>query len=248
MLKILQSLCLLLVCLPVFGEEPAVGDAKAKSRYSYRDDHDPNGLGKFYMGREIARVMGHQGIAWLERPEREEEERLSLLVECLQLKPGMVVADIGAGTGVISVRMANVVAPDGKVLAVDIQKEMLRALEIKCKELGVENVQPVLGTTQSPNLSDDSVDLAVMVDVYHEFNLPHEMLQAIVKGLKPGGRIAFVEYRKEDPTVPIKEVHKMSEVQVKKEALQPELGLEWVETIEKLPRQHVIIFAKKAKS
>jgi ubiquinone/menaquinone biosynthesis C-methylase UbiE len=216
-----------------------------RTRYEYRDDHDPNGLGKFYLGREIARVMGHQGISWLERPEREQEEGLALLVESLQLKPGMTVADIGAGSGVISVRMAQQVGPDGKVMAVDIQREMLRALEVKCKGLGIANVHPVLGSTRSPNLDDNSIDLAVMVDVYHEFNLPYEMLAAISQSLKPGGRVAFVEYRKEDPSIPIKEVHKMSEAQVKLEASQLGLNLQWVETLEKLPRQHVIVFEKR---
>jgi len=242
---------LLLICIGLVASGTAVAEEAAPVRpkpvrYESRKDHDPNGIGKFYMGREIARVMGHQGIAWLERPEREEEERLSLLVESLKLQPGMVVADIGAGTGVISVRMAKEVAPTGKVLAVDIQKEMLRALEFKCRQLGVENVVPVLGTTSSPNLDPESVDLVIMVDVYHEFNLPYEMLGAISQALKPGGRVAFVEYRKEDPTVPIKEVHKMSEEQVKREALQPEFRLEWVETFAKLPRQHVVLFRKTA--
>ncbi|HWL09248.1 MAG TPA: class I SAM-dependent methyltransferase [Planctomicrobium sp.] len=239
-------LCSLTLLVPQFclGEEKEEPSPVPK-RYSFKKDHDPNGLGKFYMDREIARVMGHQGIAWLERPEREEEERLSLLVESLKLKPGMVVADIGAGSGVIAVRLAKEVAPNGKVMAVDIQKEMLRALEFKCRELGVENVVPVLGTTRSPNLDPESVDLVIMVDVYHEFNLPYEMLGAIAQALKPGGRIAFVEYRKEDPTIPIKEVHKMSEAQVKREALQPEFQLEWIETYGKLPRQHVVLFQKK---
>ncbi len=224
-------------------EKPAATSTK---RYTHKQNHDPNGIGKFYFGREIARVMGHPGIAWLERPEREQEERLTLLIESLRLQPGMVVADIGAGSGVITVQLAKAVGPEGRVMAVDIQKEMLRALEFKCKELGVDNVTPVLGKTFSPNLDDESIDLAIMVDVYHEFNLPYEMLLAISKSLKPGGRIAFVEYRKEDPSVPIKEVHKMSEAQVKLEASQPEFQLEWVETFDKLPRQHVILFRKNA--
>jgi ubiquinone/menaquinone biosynthesis C-methylase UbiE len=214
------------------------------SRYEHRGDHDPNGTGKFYMDREIALVMGHQGISWLERPEREQEEKLSQLVKLLNLTPGMTVADIGAGSGVISIRLARKAAPDGKVLAVDIQPEMLRALETRCKQLKIENVQPVLGTNQSPNLEPASVDLAIMVDVYHEFDMPYEMLLEISKALKPGGRVAFVEYRKEDPTIPIKEVHKMAEAQVKREAALPELRLKWIETIEKLPRQHVILFEK----
>lgn len=231
------------------ADEPATTvepeEQQTESRYSYRDRHDPNGIGKFYMGREIAHVMGHQGIRWLERPEREEEERLSLLIEGLKLKPGMTVADIGAGSGVISVLLAEAVGPKGTVLAVDIQQEMLDALQAKCKLLGVNNVEGVLGTTKSPRLEEETVDLVVMVDVYHEFDLPFEMLNQIAKSLKKGGRVAFVEYRLEDPKVPIKLVHKMAAAQVKKEALVEEHGLEFVENYSKLPRQHVVIFKKK---
>lgn len=217
-----------------------------ESRYTFREDHDPNGIGKFYMGREIARVMGHQGIAWLERPEREQEEGLSLLIESLRLEPGLVVADIGAGSGVISTRIAERIGPAGTVLAVDIQQEMLDALAARCKQRGIDNVLPVLGSAKSPALRPESVDLVVMVDVYHEFEFPYEMLSEIAAALKPGGRVAFVEYRKEDPTVPIKEVHKMSEAQVKTEASLPEFGLRWKETFDKLPRQHVVLFEKRA--
>ncbi|MBX3437503.1 MAG: methyltransferase domain-containing protein [Planctomycetaceae bacterium] len=227
---------------------PALGQSSSSDqddpRYTYQEIHDPNGIGKFYMGREIARVMGHQGIAWLERPQREREEGLSLLVEALRLEPGMVVADIGAGSGVISTLMAEQVGPTGIVLAVDIQQEMLDALAAKCKQLNIDNILPVLGSTRSPALKPGVVDLVVMVDVYHEFDFPYEMLHEIAASLKPGGRVAFVEYRKEDPTVPIKEVHKMSEAQVKREASLPEFGLRWKETFGKLPRQHVVLFEK----
>lgn len=228
---------------PADGPQQEVAD-KENSRYTWRQEHDPDGIGKFYMGREIARVMGHQGIRWLERPEREEEEGLSLLIQCLSVKPGMVVADIGAGSGVISIRLAREVGPKGTVLAVDIQQEMLDALAIHCKKLKIDNIEPILGDVRSPKLKPGTVDLVVMVDVYHEFNYPYEMLSEIARSLKPGGRVAFVEYRKEDPTVPIKLVHKMSEAQVKKEASQPEFGLKWKETVDKLPRQHVVIFEK----
>ena len=177
--------------------------------------------------------MGYQGIAWLERPERESEEHLTQLVDSLKLAPGMVVADIGAGSGVISLKVAKKVGPTGTVLAVDIQEEMLSVLSKRLKQLKVTNVKPVHGTVKSPNLKAASVDLALMVDVYHEFSYPYEMLREIAKSLKPGGRVVFVEYRKEDPNVPIKLVHKMTEAQVKREASQPEFGLHWVETIER---------------
>ncbi|MCA8996951.1 MAG: methyltransferase domain-containing protein [Planctomycetaceae bacterium] len=242
---------ILLICLSLVSavrccvaEEKPVVDETSGGRYEFREFHDPNGIGKFYLDREIARVMGHQGISWLERPEREEEERLTLLIKALKLKPGMTVADIGAGSGVITVLMARKIGTDGKVMAVDIQPEMLQALERKCKGLMIDNVQPVLGTNRTPNLDENSLDLAIMVDVYHEFDFPYEMLSEIAKSLKPGGRVAFVEYRKEDPAVPIKEVHKMSEAQVKKEASAKGLPLEFVENVDTLPRQHVIIFRK----
>lgn len=247
MLRWLLFLCWSVVLLgPVQRiDAQEVKAAPEPKRYTTRTQHDPNGTGKFYMGREIALVMGHQAITWLERENREQEEKLSLLVEALKLQPGEQVADIGAGSGVISVLLAKKVGPAGKVFAVDIQPEMLQALEIKCKGLGIANVQPVLGEVKSPKLPAESVDLAVMVDVYHEFEFPFEMLQEMVRSLKPAGRIAFVEYRKEEPRIPIKEVHKMTQAQVKKEALIPELGLEWVETDKSLPVQHVIIFRKK---
>ncbi|MEZ5944564.1 MAG: methyltransferase domain-containing protein [Planctomycetaceae bacterium] len=231
-----------LFSIAVQAEEPA----PAPPVYEFREKHDPNGIGKFYLDREIAHVMGHQGIGWLERNSREEEERLSLLVKLLDLKPGMVVADIGAGSGVIATLMAPKLKPEGEVLAVDIQQEMLDALAVKCKLMEIDNVVPVLGTTKSPRLEPGTVDLVIMVDVYHEFDFPYEMLREISNGLKVGGRVAFVEYRKEDPRVPIKEVHKMSQKQVKLEASQPGLNLEWVETKDELPRQHVVIFKRVA--
>lgn len=219
-----------------------------EARYTYPEQHDPNGIGKFYLGREIARVMGYglegEGAAWLERSSREREERLSLLVKSLRLKPGMVVADIGAGSGVVSLLMAEHLLPNGKVLAVDVQREMLDRLRQRLKKLGVQNIEPVLGTATSPMLPAKSIDLALFVDVYHEFEFPYEMMFAISKALKPGGRAVFVEYRKEDPTVPIKLVHKMSVAQVRKEISRQEFLLEWRETIGVLPWQHIIVFER----
>lgn len=218
----------------------------AAERYQFLPDHDPNGIGKFYMGREIAHVMGFAGADWLERSSREEEERLTLLVRSVRLRPGDVVADIGAGSGVISMRMAELLLPDGKVLAVDVQQEMLERLRENCREYGFRNIEPVKGTETSTGLKPASVDMAIMVDVYHEFEYPWEMMKDISAALKPGGRVIFVEYRKEDPTVPIKEVHKMSMAQVRKEIEQPEFGLKWTETVHVLPRQHILIFTKQA--
>src|SRR2546425_2428659 len=217
--------------------------ATTPSHYEYRQEHDPNGIGKFYLGREIAHVMGHQAADWLERPERESEEKPDLLLEALKLKSGDVVADLGAGTGYYSWRMANLVGDKGLVYAVDIQQEMLDLLSKRMAQRKITNVKGVLGTIKDPKLPARSVDLALMVDVYHEFDHPLEMMQAICQALKPGGRVVFVEFRAEDPKVPIKEVHKMSEAQVRKEmSAQP---LEWVETIATLPWQHVIVFRKK---
>jgi len=221
---------------------PAFG-ADLTNRYEFRLEHDRDGIGKFYLGREIARVMGHQAADWLERPERDEEEHTGKLVGQLKLKSGEVVADLGCGTGYFSRRLAKNVGDKGSVLAVDIQPEMLDLLTNKMAGLKITNVKPILGTITDPKLPPGSVDLVLMVDVYHEFDHPWEMMDAICKSLKPGGRVAFVEFRGEDPAVPIKPLHKMTQAQVKKEMMvQP---LEWVETIGVLPRQHIVVFRKK---
>lgn len=245
------GLLIVLLVMPSFlqADEPAKPTGKpGELRYEIRKDHDPNGIGKFYMGREIAHVMGFgpggQGAEWLERAVREKEEKLTLLIKSLDLKPGMVVADIGAGSGVISVLMAEKVLPNGKVLAIDVQQEMLDRLRDNLKKLDITNVEPVKGTQKTTSLKPASVDLAIMVDVYHELEFPYEMMLDISKSLKPGGRVAFVEYRKEDPDVPIKLVHKMTEAQVKKEISLPEFGLKWTKTIDVLPWQHIVVFEK----
>jgi ubiquinone/menaquinone biosynthesis C-methylase UbiE len=222
----------------------AVHAQTEKPRYERRQQHDPNGIGKFYMGREIAQVMGHEGAEWLERPEREQEENPSKIIAALKLKPGMVVADIGAGSGYYSFRMAPLVAPNGKVYAQDIQPEMLQIVRAKMRQTGIRNVVPWLGTTTETKLPADSIDLMLLVDVYHEFDFPYEMVQNMLKALKVGGRLVFVEFKLEDENVPIKLVHKMSEAQLKKEmAVHP---LQWVETNRSLPWQHVVTFRKTA--
>jgi ubiquinone/menaquinone biosynthesis C-methylase UbiE len=239
----------LLVCLalatrvPPCRAEPEPKPADKPARYEYRRDHDPDGIGKFYMGREIAQVMGHLAADWLDRPEREREEEPAKLMEALAIRPGDAVTDIGAGSGYFTFRLSDRVGPKGKVYAVEIQKEMLDIIARRMKTRGVKNIELVLGTEKDPKLPANSQDLILMVDVYHEFSHPFEMTQAMVRALKPGGRLVFVEYRLEDPQVPIKLVHKMTEKQVLKE-MEPH-PLRWVKTSEVLPRQHIIVFEKK---
>ncbi len=240
---IVQVVLALITCCGCQAQPARPSPGTATNLYEFRQDHDPNGIGKRFLGREIALVMGHQAADWLERSEREQEERPDLLLPALKLKPGDVVADIGAGTGYYTRRLAKLVGEKGTVFAVDIQQEMLDLLGRKMDELKIRNVKLILGSITDPKLPKGSVDLILMVDVYHEFDYPYEMAQALCRALKPGGRMVFVEFRGEDPSVPIKRVHKMTEAQVRKEmALQP---LQWVETIETLPWQHIIVFKSK---
>lgn len=209
--------------------------------YQFRSLHSPDGIGKFYLGREIAKVMGHTEALWLERPSRETEEQPNQVVNALNLKPNDVVADIGAGTGYFSFRMAKKL-PLGKVLAVDIQPEMLDMVEFLQQENHISNVETVLGTVIDPNLPLESVGVALMVDAYHEFSHPYEMMQGVVKALKKGGRVVLVEYRRENPFIPIKALHKMTQKQARKEM--QAVGLQWLETKSFLPSQHVMVFEK----
>ena len=202
-----------------------------------------DGIGKSYMGREIAAVMGWQGAAWLERQERDREERTDLLLAALMLKPGNVVADIGAGSGYLSRRMAPLVMPGGKVWAVDVQPEMINLLQAGVKRSGLTQIEAKLSAVDDVKLPASSVDLAVMVDVYHELAFPYEVMTSLLKALKPGGRVVFVEYKAEDPLVPIKQLHKMSEAQIKREAAV--FALDWERTVKSLPWQHVVVFRKR---
>jgi len=230
------------VLLVLFLTGPLLAAGPPDLRYEYRRHHDPDGIGKFYMDREIAWVMSYHGAGWLERPERVKEERTDKLLKLLPLKPGMTVVDMGAGSGYHSFPIAKKVGPKGKVIAVDIQKEMLDIIKRRKKVLEVTNVEPVLGKIDDPGLEPESVDLILMVDVYHEFSHPYEMTKKMVEALKPGGILAFVEFRLEDPNVPIKRVHKMSEKQVLKE-MKPH-PLKHLKTHTSLPWQHLILFEK----
>lgn len=210
--------------------------------YSRADFRGEGGSGKVYMGREISEVMGHFGIGWLERPEREREERTDLLVDALALKPTDAVADIGAGSGYFTFRMSPLV-PEGVVYATDIQQEMLDVVAERALEENALNVMPVLGEIDHCGLEPSSVDVALFVDAYHEFSHPYEMMASVVEALKPGGRVVLVEYRLEDPFVPIKERHKMSEAQARLEM--EAVGLEFVENVAALPQQHILVFRRK---
>jgi ubiquinone/menaquinone biosynthesis C-methylase UbiE len=219
---------------------PATAPSTAPAVYQRKRPH-PDGIGKVYMGREIAQVMGHLGAGWLERPEREREEQPRKAIEMIDLKPTDVVADIGAGSGYFTFRIAGKV-PRGKVLAVDIQPEMLDLIRKTAAEQKVTNVEPVLGKEDDPTLPPGGVDVVLMVDAYHEFEHPREMMLAVMKALKPGGRVIDIEYRAEDPNVPIKELHKMTEAQAVREM--QAVGLKHVKTLKDLPQQHFMVFEK----
>ena len=195
-----------------------------------------------YMGRRIAPTMGVAGAAWLIRQTRESEERPSEVMEQLGLEPGMTVCDLGCGNGFYSLMMAKSIAPGGQVLAVDIQPEMLHLLELRADEAGIDNIKVIQGSLIDPNLPKDSVDLLLMVDVYHEFSHPEQMLQAIRESLSDDGRVALLEYREEDRRVPIKPLHKMSKRQIMKEYTA--YGFKLVEQYDGLPWQHLMFFSR----
>ena len=200
-----------------------------------------DGIGKWYMGREIAHVMGHPAIGWLERDKREQEEAPSRAIAALDLRPTDVIADIGAGSGYYSFRIAEKV-PQGKVIAVDIQQEMLDFLAKRASELKVSNVQGHLGAIEDIKLPENSIDAALMVDAYHEFSHPVEMLQSLHRALKPDGRIFLLEFRAEDPRVLIKPLHKMTEEQARKEFATA--GFSLASNKRQLPWQHFMVFVK----
>ena len=211
------------------------------TKYIYKSG-DYSGIGKWYMGREIAYVMGFQGINWLERSEREIEEDVSTLIKNMEIKTDDTIADIGAGSGYHVFRMAPL-AENGLVYAVDIQPEMLEAIELKKGSKRVSNVETVLGSEKSINLPKNSLDKILLVDVYHEFSYPAEMVESIKNALKSNGQLFLIEYRGEDLSVPIKKIHKMTEKQSIKEM--EAAGFRLKENIDNLPWQHCMIFEKK---
>jgi ubiquinone/menaquinone biosynthesis C-methylase UbiE len=196
-----------------------------------------------YKGREIAQTMHYRGAPWLTRDNREQEERCSLLLANLGVKPGMTVCDMGCGNGFYSIQLGKMVGPEGRVLAVDVQPQMLEMLKERAAEAGLENIEPILGQLHDPKLPAGKLDLILMVDVYHEFSHPEHMLAAMRQSLAPGGVIVLTEYRAEDPNVPIKPLHKMSKRQIMKE-FTPN-GFKLVKEFDRLPWQHMMFFERE---
>ncbi len=244
-MRFLQSLlaCIILALSTACADEAELNTAANQPPYEF-GQASRDGIGKFYMGREISHVMGHLGAGWLERPTRVREERTDLLLNNLPLAPGDVVADIGAGTGYFTLPIAKRVLPDGRALAVDIQQEMLSIVERRMASEGIENIDRILATETDPRLPPGTVDLVLLVDAYHEFSHPREVMQGVFTGLKPGGKVVLIEYRAEDPRVPIKRLHKMSEQQAIAEL--EAIGFLWERTEDFLPQQHFMVFAKPA--
>lgn len=213
---------------------------KQDTVYTYKTPGE-GGSGKVYFGREIAQVMSADGAAWLERSERQQEENVNKAISLLPLKVNSVVADIGAGTGYYTFKIAPDVSA-GKVYAVEVQDEFINALQQRKQQLQLNNIIITKGSFQSPNLPDTTIDLAIMVDVYHELSYPHEMLQSIYKSLKPGGKLLLLEYRAEDASIPIKRLHKLSIAQANKELAAN--GFRLYERNESLPIQHFLLYQK----
>jgi ubiquinone/menaquinone biosynthesis C-methylase UbiE len=197
---------------------------------------------KEYKGREIAQTMHYLGADWLTRESREREEDCTTMLDALDVRPGDAVCDMGCGNGFYTLKLAKLVGPNGKVIAIDIQREMLLMLDERAKQEKVANIHTVLGTVVDPKLDKQSLDLVLLVDVYHEFSHPEQMLAAIRKSLKPTGRVALVEFRAEDPNVPIKPLHKMSKEQIMKEF--PPNGYKLIAEFDKLPWQHLMFFQR----
>ena len=224
-----------------FAEPPAPATEKPAAAQEKQEEKLPPALTE-YKGREIAQTMHYLGAPWLVRESREREEECTTLLKALHVKPGMTVCDMGCGNGFYTLKLAEMVGEKGKVLAVDIQQEMLRLLEDRAKEAKVANIKLLLGSVIDPRLPDGEVDLILCVDVYHEFSHPEHMLAAMRTSLSPKGRLALVEFRLEDPKVPIKTLHKMSKEQILKEF--PPNGYKLVEQFDMLPWQHVMFFEK----
>lgn len=238
MKKVAHTLVLILVFMPIYTGVAQIDTPNGF--YTYKKG-DPNGIGKWYMGREIAHVMGYQGMQWLDRPEREEEENTTTLLLNMAIGPEDIIADIGAGSGYHVFKMAKL-ARHGLIYAVDIQDEMLQEINSRKDRGQIKNVRVIKGGEKSVNLAENSLDKVLMVDVYHEFNHPAEILASIKKALRSDGEIFLIEYRGEDESVPIKKLHKMTEAQAVKEM--KAAGMKLKRNIDNLPWQHCMVFVK----
>ena len=238
-MKNFSILIILISCFLTSNESIAQADS-IDTKYIYKRG-DFNGIGKWYMGREIAYIMGFQGINWLERSEREKEEDVSTLIKNMKIKTNDTIADLGAGSGYHVFKMAPL-AENGLVYAVDIQPKMVETIELKKRSKRMSNIETVLGSEKSINLPKNSLDKILLVDVYHEFSYPIELVKSIKNALKPNGQLFLIEYRGEDLTVPIKKIHKMTEKQSIAEM--KAAGLSLKENIDNLPWQHCMIFEK----
>lgn len=237
-----KEILLLLVITGILTSHQCNGqDTSSNTKYTFKKG-DPHGIGKWYMGREIANVMGFQGMEWLERPEREEEENTSKLLLNMNIDVDDKVADIGAGSGYHVFKMASI-AKKGSVYAIDIQDEMLTELRRKKEKTQIKNITVIKGSDKSINLPENSIDKALLVDVYHEFDYPIEMIASIKNALRPNGKLFLIEYRGEDDQVPIKKVHKMTEKQAVAEMRASGMQLE--RNLDNLPWQHCMVFVKK---
>lgn len=247
MSRVRLLLALVILGAPALAQEaPPKDQARPKAKAPRRSRPAHRDSGRTYQGREIADVMSYLGADWLVRPEREQQEQPEAMLDALKLRPGDTVADVGAGVGYTSARISKRVGPEGTVLATDVQPQMIRLLRENLKAMKIANVKPILCTPDDPKLPEGQVDLALMVDVYHECSNPVATLNGIRKALKPGGRLVLVEFRAEDPEVPIKPEHKMSVAQVRKE-IEPH-GFAFKEVLDFLPWQHILVFEKPARA
>lgn len=236
----LASALLFLVSTPVLSQEKN-NSREGRAAGNRADPEIPRPV-DVYMGRRVARTMGHEGADWLTRDTREREERCSLMLANLGVKRGMTICDMGCGNGYYSLQLAQMTGEKGLVVGVDVQPEMLNLLRERMEDNGIENIIPILGSFHNPRLPDNMIDMILMVDVYHEFSHPEPMLAAMRKSLKPDGVLVFLEYRKEDRKVPIKPLHKMSKRQVDKELTAN--GFKLVKSFDKLPWQHMLFYGK----
>jgi SAM-dependent methyltransferase len=243
-LLLLSALLTVMVTLFALRDEPAAAAESPESVPAavYREgEPSADGIGKWFHGREIARIMGHPGIGWLEREEREREEAPGKVISALELAPGSTIADVGAGSGYYTFRIAQAY-PETRVVAVDVQPEMIAFLEKRAAEAELKNVATNLGKADDLDLPEGSLDAALLVDAYHEFSHPAEMLASLRRALKPGGRVYLIEYRGEDDRVPIKPLHKMTEAQARLEW--ESAGFTFHSIRRHLPWQHFMVFQR----